>query len=362
MSYIYHGKKGWIKQPNRNFKTWESGLCMIQEQYICAADSVDYSAFRQGDPMEDSEPCLDGAFIYPDPVYETLGNGFVQATITAYGRTNTTGSRTSIATSFKYPVYAQLGQFSCTGQNCDFFFFQGEATYLPMAYIDIVVPLPTIKIVLPETQFPKINSFASNIPIYGTDGKDITNQLYYVYNFLNGNYAVGTNNPPIRFTESDYHSYPVNIFGNLVDQIGIPAQPPGFLGRPIILDITASNINSTNYGKFTEYIIPINNVKINQLTSGLINFGAFYEKAAPTIIDYGATIGPIVVTIRLETLIEQNLNAATRLEIEVNGSTYSILGGIGNIVISLAAGVYPVKYRAYNDYGMTEIEDEITVP
>ena len=368
MSYIYHGKKGWIKQPNRNFKTWESGLCMVQEQYICRADDVDYSAFQLGDPIENSEPCIDGAFIYPEPSFQNLGNGFIQATVTAYGRINTTGTQTSISSAFQIPVYAQKGQFSCTGSSCNFFLYAGVASSLPMDYIGIVIPLPTLKIVLPENQFPQIDSILKNIPIYDTNGNNITNQLYYVSDFLNGNYSVGTNNPPIRFTDAEYHAYPVNYFGSPLEQARHPYVTPGFSGSKIPLEITHSSINSTNYGKFTEYIIPITNVSVNQMNTGLINFGAFYEKAAPTIIGFGAISGLSTTTIRLATLSTSsnfygaNLNVATRLEIEVDGVTYNILGGLGKITISLSAGDYTVKYRAYNDYGMFDFQEEITVP
>jgi len=94
MSYIYHGKTDWIKQPNRVVETFRSGLCMIQQQYIRRADDrIDYFAFREGDaiPTDDSAPCIDGAYIFPAPSYQDLGNGFISCTVTAYGRVNTTG-------------------------------------------------------------------------------------------------------------------------------------------------------------------------------------------------------------------------------------------------------------------------------
>lgn len=94
MSYIYHGKTDWIKQPNRVVQTFRSGLCMIQQQYIRRADDeIDYFAFREGDAIspEDASPCIDGAYIFPAPSYQDMGNGFISCTVTAYGRLNTTG-------------------------------------------------------------------------------------------------------------------------------------------------------------------------------------------------------------------------------------------------------------------------------
>lgn len=93
MSYIYKGAEGWIKQPNRMVKTFRSGLCMIQQDYIQRKDKVDFFSFREGDRLsdEDSEPCIDGAFIFPAPEYKDMGNGFISCTVTAYGRLNTDG-------------------------------------------------------------------------------------------------------------------------------------------------------------------------------------------------------------------------------------------------------------------------------
>ena len=94
MSYIYHGQTDWIKQPNRIVQTFRSGLCMIQQNYIRRADdSIDYFTFREGDAIssEDAFPCIDGAYIFPAPSYQDMGNGFISCTVTAYGRVNTTG-------------------------------------------------------------------------------------------------------------------------------------------------------------------------------------------------------------------------------------------------------------------------------
>ena len=94
MSYIYHGQTDWIKQPNRIVQTFRSGLCMIQQDYIRRADdSIDYFTFREGDAIssEDAFPCIDGAYIFPAPSYQDMGNGFISCTVTSYGRVNTTG-------------------------------------------------------------------------------------------------------------------------------------------------------------------------------------------------------------------------------------------------------------------------------
>ena len=79
MSYIYKGAEGWVKQPNRMVKTFRSGLCMIQQDYIQRKDKVDFFSFREGDRLsdEDSEPCIDGAFIFPAPEYKDMVRGII---------------------------------------------------------------------------------------------------------------------------------------------------------------------------------------------------------------------------------------------------------------------------------------------
>jgi hypothetical protein len=96
MAYTIFKKSSarWIKQPNRIVKSFSSGLCMIQQDYIAAKADADYFAFKEGDALlpADSAPCIDSAYIFPTPDYQDMGNGFIKCTVVAYGRTNTTGS------------------------------------------------------------------------------------------------------------------------------------------------------------------------------------------------------------------------------------------------------------------------------
>jgi hypothetical protein len=93
MAYIYHGTNEWIKQPNRLVKTFSSGLCLIQQDYVRRKNSVNYFDFKEGDRLldEDANPCMDGAYIFPAPSYQNTEDGFIKCTVTAYGRVNTTG-------------------------------------------------------------------------------------------------------------------------------------------------------------------------------------------------------------------------------------------------------------------------------
>ena len=100
MSYIYHGRTDWIAQPNRVVKSFRSGLIMITQDYIKRAgassassgsDEESLTEFNEGDKITNASPCMEGAYIFPAPDYQDMGNGFTKATVTAYGRINTTG-------------------------------------------------------------------------------------------------------------------------------------------------------------------------------------------------------------------------------------------------------------------------------
>jgi hypothetical protein len=66
---------------------------LIQQDYVCRKNSVNYFDFKEGDRLldEDANPCMDGAYIFPAPSYQDTEDGFIKCTVTAYGRVNTTG-------------------------------------------------------------------------------------------------------------------------------------------------------------------------------------------------------------------------------------------------------------------------------
>jgi len=92
VNYTYHGSVDWIPQANRLVKTFRNGLCMITQDYICRNDGkANYQSFNEGDILDDATPCMDDAYIFPSPDYQDMGNGFIKATVTAYGRVGTSG-------------------------------------------------------------------------------------------------------------------------------------------------------------------------------------------------------------------------------------------------------------------------------
>jgi hypothetical protein len=92
--YRTNAASPWIKQGDRLTKTFSSGLCLIQQTYVAPKSLATYNAFVEGAAISDSQPCIDGAYIYPAPDYQDTVDGFVRCTVTAYGRWKTEPSVT----------------------------------------------------------------------------------------------------------------------------------------------------------------------------------------------------------------------------------------------------------------------------
>jgi hypothetical protein len=254
MAYTYHGKQGWVKQPNRIVKTFDSGLCLIQQDYICRKDRVEYFTFREGDALStaDSQPCIDGAFIFPEPDYSDMGNGYIKCTVTAYGRVNNTGSVTTrkeavtlnaaISEYKKGIKYTNNINFICetTGQ---FSFENVVALYsgLDPGLADI----PVLKIVLLENESPStiIPSNLVNIFVAQT-GENITNKLFF---------------PQVIGLNQD-NSIPVSFGAN-------------FDGKKLQTKYRIDRVETTNYGRFKEYTL-----SWRIITPPSVDLGTFIRK------------------------------------------------------------------------------------
>lgn len=242
MAYTYHGTAGWIKQPNRIVKTFDSGLCLIQQDYIRRKDRVEYFTFKQGDALSpaDSQPCIDGAFIFPEPDYQDMGNGYIKCTITAYGRVNTTGS----VTTRKEPVALMANVFEeIQGirytDNINFVCQVGttqEVLGIPVSSRPIglygggpyagLIDIPILKIVLGANESPStiIPSNLVNIFVAAT-GENITNKLFF---------------PQIRGFNEDN---------------AIPGFGADFEGRKLKTEFRIDRVETTDYGRFKEYTL-----------------------------------------------------------------------------------------------------------
>lgn len=256
MSYTYHGTNGWIKQPNRIVKTFPSGLCMIQQDYIRRKDLVDYSSFLQGQriPDADAKPCIDGAFIFPEPQYQDTGDGFVKCTVTAYGRVNKTGS----VTLRKVPVYIYLtlserktgidfenGQFICRSEIVSQLGWPAGG-YVRYPYggtpEDGLIDYPTLKIVLPSDESPSTIPPTNLINLYVAEtGENITNKTF----------------TPAIFGFFDYNS-----IGN-------------FEGKKLTVELVIDRIETTDFGRFQEY-----SISWRHIGSPSADFGEFVEKGS----------------------------------------------------------------------------------
>jgi hypothetical protein len=96
MAYTYHGTRNLITAPGRSVQTFPSGLVRVERTYICRrGDEARYrSELAVGNllPNDEGSPSIDGLYIYPDPQEQTMDSGFTEFRVTAYGRTNTTGT------------------------------------------------------------------------------------------------------------------------------------------------------------------------------------------------------------------------------------------------------------------------------
>ena len=220
MSYIYKGETGWIKQPNRVVQTFRSGLCMIQQQYIRRADDrIDYFAFREGDaiPTDDSAPCIDGAYIFPAPSYQDMGNGFISCTVTAYGRVNTTGV---------VDLNKRLGNYISTFSYSLFSGAFGSSSASSQKFFDVAV---------------------------------------YRFAARRGEFITASDSPTLYIYDLDGSPLPVGVTRTDAGSVGItqandPAQTyylQSFTIETYTLGRQIEQYESTNYGEFLEVIISV---------------------------------------------------------------------------------------------------------
>lgn len=261
MAYTYHGTSGWVKQPNRIVKTFDSGLCSIQQDYIRRKDKVEYSTFKQGDALSpaDSQPCIDGAFIFPEPEYQDMGNGYIKCTVTAYGRVNNTGSVTTrkepvaltVAVSEIKKGIFSLTECLTTGQYSDenpvFLYGGGDAG---------LVDIPILKIVLGANESPSTIIPAKLVNIFvASTGENITNKLFFPQ-------VIGLN-----------------------ENNAIPASfGADFEGRKLQTEFRIDRVETTDYGRFKEYTL-----SWRVVTAPSVDLGTFIRKGTWSPFSFPAT-------------------------------------------------------------------------
>lgn len=97
MSYKLYEKRsgGLIHQAGDVVNIFPSGLIRVNQTYICnkwSADSHRYNRLGEGKKISPGEITnVDGLYIYPQPSERDLGNGFIEFSVSAYGRVNKIG-------------------------------------------------------------------------------------------------------------------------------------------------------------------------------------------------------------------------------------------------------------------------------
>jgi hypothetical protein len=129
MSYtIYKSTSGLIAQPGRAVSTFPSGLVRVEQTYLglTANAAANRAALAVGNNMPDgdSSPCIDGLKIFPEVQERRREDGFTEYQVCAYGRCNSTGTRSESALITTVGVYhsnwhvtSSGGTASSTGQK-----------------------------------------------------------------------------------------------------------------------------------------------------------------------------------------------------------------------------------------------------
>jgi hypothetical protein len=279
MAYQIIKKAGtkWIKQPNRIVKTFPSGLCMIQQDYIADKNNVDYFAFREGDAISDKDsfPCIDGAYIFPAPDYQDMGNGFIKCTVTAYGRTTTIGQITEIfsATSPQRTIFTvnNANSLQATARETITSGLDGSTSELETVYTpnrfwtEILMLVPTViqRVVVSRAEASAgISAPAFQVSLGAVSTNPVSFQNFTPFNeWINGVLnSVGKS------------TYILAMFGDFwgIPNTGPSSTSPGgrdwsdiTRGRGPLSYNTSSNLalirtDAENFGEFTEYVLTYN--------------------------------------------------------------------------------------------------------
>jgi hypothetical protein len=250
---------------------------MIQQDYIAPRNLVDYFAFREGDALSlsDSQPCIDGAYIFPAPDYQDMGNGFIKCTVTAYGRTSTVGQITEIfsATSPQRAIFTvnNANNLQVTARETVTSVLDGSTTELETVYTptrfwdEVLMLVPTViqRVVVSRAEASAgIAAPAFQISLGAVASNPTSIQNFTPFNaWING-----------VLNSAGLNTYIQLMYGD-IRGIGYGASPlfdPGLnywnnitSGRgPLTYDtssrLTLIRTDAENFGEFTEYVLTYN--------------------------------------------------------------------------------------------------------
>lgn len=118
MAIIYQkNPSALIPQGNRTVSTFPSGLVRVDQSFIglTSLESTHRSQLQIGDPFPTGgDPAIDGLSIFPAIQEKRLPDGFTEYIVSAYGRTNTTGSSHLVP---GIEFWSQFSYFSKTTQD-----------------------------------------------------------------------------------------------------------------------------------------------------------------------------------------------------------------------------------------------------
>ena len=228
----------WIRKAGRTVSTFDSGLCLIQEEYVCPAFLADLSFFQVGDPISNSDPCIDGAFIFPAPSVVEDENGFTTARVSSYGRWRTAPHVTAYKT--KLPM-----SLSVSIREGDRLYYSetptGEASFY--FFSDVIVK----KFVLPTGSDIDLVPPSSELRNYSATGRRLPSKLdiLAVQELFGGaltfsrTYDNVISTQKIKITQADHTSVNGDDF--------LPHKPN--------ISLSLVSCEEINFGKFTEYTV-----------------------------------------------------------------------------------------------------------
>ena len=176
--YRKNAASPWIKQGDRITKTFPSGLCLIQQTYVAPKSLATYNAFVEGAAISDSQPCIDGAYIYPAPDYQDTGDGFMRCTVTAYGRWKTEPNVTRQKRELTLGVFGGIANMPIDGGNKTVYFDQNlNGVSVPIQKLKILADDLVMKFVTPANSDLPLSPPSSMSRIYKFDGEILPAQL-----------------------------------------------------------------------------------------------------------------------------------------------------------------------------------------
>lgn len=238
MSYTYHGTTDLIALPNRTVQTYPSGLVRVERSFVCRKDQVARyrNTIKVNEPMpfDNGAPAIDGLYIFPEPQEVVRDDGFVEFRVTAYGRTTTTGNLES-----KYI----RGGIAYSGNNGSLDWSASSYAMVPEYLQRIVLQNEEVKnfsfSIDAEILPASVEMLFENFGVSDTFSFALVPYAIWENYMMTGPTASGLLYKNTKFAPTDGV-----LFSNMP-----------FVSKSRIGYLISSDITSTNFGIFNEYVI-----------------------------------------------------------------------------------------------------------